>query len=103
MIFYFQEYEVSNLDDSSLTLPEDQDQMLQYAMHILREESSEAEYFDADLSNSEIYMDDMSDDFTVNPVELQQSTDREDLSDIDAVSFYTLDYRQDEYWNMIGY
>ena len=55
MIFYIQEYEVSNLDDSSLALPEDQDQMLQYAMHILREESSEAEYFDADLSNSEIY------------------------------------------------
>ena len=84
---FIQEYEVSNLYDSSLALPEDQDGMLQPVMHILREETSEAEDFDAALSDSEKYklVDDMSEDFTVDPIELQESTDSED-SDIDAVS-----------------
>ena len=86
-IYYIQEYEVSNLYDSSLALPEDQDEMLQPVMHILREETSEAEDFDAALSDSEKYklVDDMSEDFTVDPVDLQESTDSED-SDIDMVS-----------------
>ena len=82
------------MDDSSLGLPEDQDRMLQVGVHILREETSEAKNFDFDLSDSDKYkLDDMSEDFTVDPVELQESTNSEDLSDIDAVSFYILDYR----------
>ena len=56
-------------------------------MHILREDTSEAEDFDASLSDSEKYklVDDMSEDFTVDPVDLQESTDSED-SDIRVVS-----------------
>lgn len=87
-ILYIQEYEVSNLYDSSLALPEDQDGMLQPVMHILRDDTSEAEDFDASLSDSEKYklVDDMSEDFTVDPVDLQESTDSED-SDIRVVSY----------------
>ena len=67
-------------------------------MDMLCKETSEAEDFDADLSDSEKYklVDNMSENFMVDPVELQESTDSEDLSDIDAVSVYTLHYRQDE-------
>jgi len=48
--------------------------MLQPVMHILREDTSEAEDFDVSLSDSEKYnlVDDMSEDYTVD---LQDLTD----------------------------
>ena len=82
---YIQEYEVSNLYDSSLALP-DQDEILQPVMHILREDNSEGEDFDVSLPDSERYklVDDMSEDFTVDPADLQESTDS-DNSDVAGV------------------
>ena len=76
---YIQEYEVSNLYHSSLALP-DQDEIRQPVMHILREDNSEGEDFDASLPDSEKYklVDDMREYFTVDPAALQESTDRED-------------------------
>ena len=76
---YIQEYEVSNLYDSSLALP-DQEEILQPVMHILREDNSEGEDFDVSLPDSEKYklVDDMSEDITVDPADLQESTDSKD-------------------------
>lgn len=71
---------MSNLYESSLALP-DQDDTLPPVMHILHEDTSEPEDFDASLSDSEKYkfVDDMSEDFTVDPVDLQaDSTDSDD-------------------------
>ena len=80
-----QEYEVSNLYDSSLALP-DQDAILQPVIHMLREDNSEleGEDFDVSLSDSEKYklVDDMSEDFTVDPADLQESTGSDEDSDV---------------------
>lgn len=56
-------------------------------MHILREENSEGEEFDVSLSDSEKYklVDDMSEDFTVDPADLQESTDSDDSGDVACV------------------
>ena len=74
---------MSNLYDSPLELADQDDGILQPVMHVLREDNPEVEDFDVSLSDSERYklVDDMSEDFTVDPADLQESTDSED-SDI---------------------
>ena len=81
IFIYMQEYEVSNLYESSLALPEDE--ILQPVMHILREDNSEGDEFDVSLSDSEKYklVDDMSEDFTADPADFQESTDSDDSGD----------------------
>lgn len=72
--------------DSSLALSE-QDGILQPVLHILHEDTSEAEDFDVSLSDNEKYklVDDISDgDFTVD---MQDATDSDDDgSDVCVVS-----------------
>lgn len=71
--------------ESSLALPEDE--ILQPVMHILPEDNSEGEDFDVSLSDSEKYklVDDMSEDFTVDPADFQESTDSDDSGDVACV------------------
>ena len=85
---YTQEYEVSNIYDSSLAFSDQDDGMLQPVMHILREgDNSEADDFDVSLSDGDRYklVDDMSEDFTVDPADLE-STDSDGSSDTCTVS-----------------
>ena len=81
---YPQEYEVSNLYDSSLALSDQDDGMLQPVMHILHDgDNSEPDDFDVPFSDGERYklVDDMSEDFTVDPADLQELTDSDGTSD----------------------